>query len=142
MDVNKPNRLDLMRRQSAKVSTIILRQSISLQGVLVDVFREDKHTKVDRVYSSYSGVQERNVKKVGRTRVLGLPTGAYRASKSDVLSGYFQAEPSYALPEMGIKEDDILVEVGTQAKWIMAVPEVLGDSGNEVIKFYAVNVME
>lgn len=142
MDIMRRNQMDLVRTQSEIVSNKILRQSIQIQGVLCDVYREAKTNTSNRVYGSYSGVQTRNLQRIGRTRILGIPTGSYRFSKADLLSGYFEGAPCYSFPELALREDDIIVEAGTKSKWIVVGPEILGGANTQIQKFNLANIMD
>ena len=142
MDIMRVNQMDLVRKQSEVVSLKIIRQSIQIQGILCDVYRNLKSSTPGRVYGNRSGVQTRNLQRLGRTRILGIPVGTYRYSKSELLGGYFQGSPCYSFPEMFLKEDDLIVEAGTKTKWVVVGPEILGGERTQIQKFNLANVMD
>ena len=142
MDIMRVNQLDLMRRQSEVVSNKIIRQSIQIQGVLCDIYRDLKSNTAGKVYGNRSGVQSRNLQRLGRTRILGIPTGTYRYSKGELLAGYFQGSPCFSFPEIFLKEDDLIVEAGTKTKWVVVGPEILGGERTQIQKFNLANILD
>lgn len=145
--IDKPNENgyenlhDLQRRQTSITQTVILRQSIAMRGTLVDVYVGQNSGEANKVYGVHSG-QQLEVRPVGRGLVLGLGSSDFRVTKDDIVSGYFNGNVCYAEPELSLSNDDVLVEVSTQAKWIVTGMSILGTEGRTVLQFRVSSMME
>lgn len=136
------NPLELMQRQTAAVQLVMLPQMILSQGSLVDVFKRTKDHNVDKLYGTYSG-QKMAATSSLRTRVLGLTPSAFRSSKRVTVGGYFEGADCYCFETDDITNGDVLLEVGTQIKWIVSKLESLGsNSPRRVNRFRVSAVME
>lgn len=141
-DVRYENPLDLMRRQMQKQQDALIPQAIMVQGVLCDVYRAVNEGSSDNVYGGYSG-QKLESSPSAQVRILGLALQTFRATKEDIISGWFEGSFCYALSEIELGSDDVVVEVGTQVKYLVVLPEVIGTAGpRKVIRFRVASLFE
>lgn len=141
-NVRYENPLDLMRRQMQKQQEFIIPQAIKLQGVLCDIYRTVSHGSADRVYGGFSGQKLETTSSL-QARVLGLALADFRSTKSDIISGWFEGGFCYALSEVELGADDVCVEVGTQVKFLVVLPEVIGTDGpRKVTRFRVTSLFE
>lgn len=141
-NVRYENPLDLIKRQMQRQAEFMIPQSIKVSGTLCDVYRAVDIGSSDSVYGGFSGQKLETVSTV-QARILGLSSSTFSPTKDSIISGGFEGAYCYALCEIELKGDDVVVEVGTQIKYLIVLPEVIGTDGpRKVLRFRAASVFE